>query len=111
MDEYSIESRAERIFNSKTKEYFEEVISSYREGNYRSAVVMLWSVTICDLLFKLKYMIDMYGDTIANSIIDDVSIMQKANERSPEWENKLVELIYDKTKLLEINDYENISYL
>ena len=34
----------DEIYFSKTKEYFEEVISSYSIGNYRSATVMLYSV-------------------------------------------------------------------
>ena len=43
---------SEDIYFAKTKEYFSEVISNYASGNYRSAVVMLYSVAICDLLFK-----------------------------------------------------------
>ena len=38
------------IYFQKTREYFDEVLSSYANGNYRSAVVMLYSVAICDLL-------------------------------------------------------------
>ena len=30
------------IYFAKTKEYFNEVLSSYSNGNYRSAVVMLY---------------------------------------------------------------------
>lgn len=111
MDEYSIEKRSEKIFHSKTKEYFEEVVSSYREGNYRSATVMLWSVVVCDLLFKLKYMVDMYGDSVASGIIDKVGKIQEENERSSEWELKLVELISERTKLLEISDVMHLRHL
>ncbi len=53
LDEYSIEQRAMQIFDARTKEYFSEVLSCYAAGNYRSSVVMLWSVAVCDLLFKL----------------------------------------------------------
>ena len=71
MDEYSLETRSEKIFDKKTKEYFVEVLSSYRQNNYRSATAMLWSVAVCDLLFKLKYMNDMFGDTIGQKGNDD----------------------------------------
>ncbi len=54
---------SEDIYFAKTKEYFSEVISNYASGNYRSAVVMLYSVAICDLLFKLKELCDMYNVT------------------------------------------------
>ena len=65
LDEYSIEQRATEIFDARTKEYFSEVLSCYATGNYRSSVVMLWSVAVCDLLFKLQNLVDRYGDTKA----------------------------------------------
>ena len=111
MDEYSIEARQEKIYHKKTKEYFSEVISSYRDGSYRSSVVMLWSVAVCDLLFKVKHMVDMYSDTIAQSILDEVERMQAANERSADWEIKLVELVKEKTAIIDISDFENLMHL
>ena len=62
-DEYSIEQRAKLIPNKNTKGYFAEVVSCYNSGNYRSAVVMLWSVAVCDLLFTLNELADRYDDT------------------------------------------------
>ena len=62
LDEYSIEQRATQIFDYRSKEYFSEVLSCYSSGSYRSAVVMLWSVVICDLLFKLNYLEELYED-------------------------------------------------
>ena len=44
----------DNIYSSKTREYFREVLSSYSNGNYRSAVVMLYSVCICDLFLSYK---------------------------------------------------------
>ena len=44
---------ADDIYFSKTREYFKEVLSSYANGNYRSAIVMLYSIAICDILYKL----------------------------------------------------------
>ncbi|MET0026990.1 MAG: hypothetical protein ABW101_05085 [Candidatus Thiodiazotropha sp.] len=111
MDEYSIETKSENIFDRKTKEYFLEVVSSYHQGNYRSATVMLWSVAICDLLYKLKQMHDMYGDTIAKGILDEVERIQTGNPRSSEWEFKLVELISDRTNLLEMSDIDHLTHL
>ncbi|MFC0035379.1 hypothetical protein [Cardiobacterium valvarum] len=64
-DEYSIEQRAKSIPNKNTKDYFAEVVSCYNSGNYRSAVVMLWSVAVCDLLFKLNELAERYDDTKA----------------------------------------------
>jgi hypothetical protein len=111
MDEYSIESKHEKIYNKKTKEYFTEVVSSYKDGSYRSSVVMLWSVAVCDLLFKIKFMLDMYSDPIAKSILEEVEKIQKNNPRSPDWETKLVDLVKEKTSILNISDYENLMIL
>ena len=52
-------NEADEIYFSKTREYFQEVISSYSIGNYRSATVMLYSVAVCDILFKLNELKDM----------------------------------------------------
>jgi hypothetical protein len=111
MDEYSIETRSNNIFNSKTGEYFEEVTSSYRAGNYRSSVVMLWSVAVCDLLFKLQYLVDMYGDTIAKTILKELSTIQENNQKSSEWELKLIDLVHQRTDFLEAFEYENLIHL
>lgn len=54
LDEYAIEQRASQIFDVRNREYFSEVLSCYTAGTYRSAFVMLRSVVVCDLLFKIE---------------------------------------------------------
>jgi len=111
LDEYSIEQRATQIFDARTKEYFSEVLSCYASGNYRSSVVMLWSVAVCDLLFKLQNLVDLYGDAKAKDILADIGKLQQDNERSPIWETKLVESVADQTQLLDIAERENLLHL
>ncbi len=111
LDEYSIEQRATQIFDARTKEYFYEVLSCYAAGNYRSSVVMLWSVAVCDLLFKLQNLVDLYGDTKAKDILADIGKLQQDNERSPIWETKLVESVAEQTQLLDIAERENLLHL
>lgn len=111
LDEYSIEQRASQIFDARTKEYFSEVLSCYAAGNYRSSVVMLWSVAICDLLFKLQNLVDLYGDSKAKDILAEVGKLQQENERSPIWETKLVESVAEQTQLLDIAERENLLHL
>jgi len=110
-DEYSIETRTSKIFDARTKEYFSEVLSCYTAGNYRSAVVMLWSVAVCDLLFKLQNLVDLYGDDKAKTILDEIGKLQEENERSPIWETTLVESVAEKTQLLDIAERENLLHL
>ncbi len=111
LDEYSIEQRATQIFDARTKEYFSEVLSCYSAGNYRSSVVMLWSVAVCDLLFKLQNLVDLYGDTKAKDILADIGKLQQDNERSSTWETKLVESVAEQTQLLDIAEQENLLHL
>ncbi|AAU91286.1 hypothetical protein MCA2681 [Methylococcus capsulatus str. Bath] len=72
---------------------------------------MLWSVAICDLLFKLQNLVDLHGDAKAKEILEDVGRLQQENERSPIWETKLVESVAEQTQLLDIAERENLLHL
>jgi hypothetical protein len=108
----TFEEKTESIHFWRTRDYFREVLSSYDNGNYRSATVMLWSVAVCDIVYKLQSLVDMYGDKEARQILDEMTAIQSNNNpRSPDWELRLVEEVYKRTELLEIGDYENLCYL
>jgi hypothetical protein len=111
MSEFSLESLAEKIYDVKTKNYFQEVLSSYQNGNYRSAVVMLWSVAICDIVYKLQSLVDLYDDQTAKLILGDSEKLQEANPKSSDWEIKLVKSTFDKTMLLDNPEYANLETL
>lgn len=106
-------SETEEIYFSKTKEYFQEVLSSYSIGNYRSATVMLYSVAICDLLFKLQELKDMYNDTIADEILKEFekSRSEHDNKSRSKWEKEFIDNIYKKTDLLDLEAYTNLNHL
>ncbi|MGH1374701.1 MAG: hypothetical protein ACRBCK_00010 [Alphaproteobacteria bacterium] len=111
MKEFSLEEISEKIYMPKTKEYFLEVISSYQNSNFRSAVVMLWSVTVCDIVYKLQYLYDLYADAAAKSILDEITQQQNRDSRSSTWEIKLIEDTCAKTNLLGTPQLENLRYL
>lgn len=111
MQEFSLEKVSENIHYGKTKDYFEEVLSSYHNENYRSAVVMLWSVAVCDIVFKLQSLIDLYNDASAKEILDEVSEIQLNDPKSSAWELKLIDDVCEKTHLLDTSEYENLRYL
>lgn len=108
---FSFEDTIEKIPETKTKEYFREVYSSYTAGNYRSAIVMLWTVVICDIVFKLQYLKDVYNDTTAISILDEIGKIQKRNPNSSDWEMKLVEMIFERTSFLSPIDKVHLEHL
>ncbi|ANI61558.1 hypothetical protein [Pseudomonas sp. GR 6-02] len=111
MDEFSLEKMSDSIHYGKTKEYFKEVLSSYHNGNYRSAVVMLWSVAVCDIVYKLQSLIDLYDDASAKVILKELSTIQENDQKSAAWELKLIDDVNDKTHLLDSSEYENLRYL
>ena len=111
MLEFSLENLSEKIHYGKTKDYFQEVLSSYHNGNYRSAVVMLWSVAVCDIVYKLEYLVDLYEDLGAQTILDGITKSQNENPKSPSWEFELIEHTHKHTKLLDHSEYANLVYL
>jgi hypothetical protein len=108
MTDYSIELSAEDIVDSRTKRYFAEVHGSYSAGYYRSAVVMLWSVVVTDILFKLDQLATAYGDATAQAILTEIGDTRRNNPRSPEWEADLVQKVASRTDLL---DHAEHSFL
>jgi hypothetical protein len=115
--DYSIELQAENIYNNKVKEYFKEVLSSYIQGNYRSALVILWTITITDLIYKLQELSEIYEDNNAKEILEKIKKTQKENPKNPKWENELIKLIEEKkyfetyiiTHLKNLQDNRNLA--
>ena len=108
---FSLELEAKNIKDSKTKRYFKEVLSSYYNENYRSATVLLYSIVLCDLLYKLQDLKEIYGDIKAGEILNKLEETQKKNSKSPQWENELIDLINKKMKMFDISVYDNIMIL
>jgi len=104
---------ADDIYFAKTRDYFQEVLSSYASGYFRSAVVMLYSVAICDILFKLQELRDMYNDTVAVSILTEVEKCRNANDNKSKskWEKELIDRVYKDTELLDLEAYTNLNHL
>lgn len=99
--QHNLNDIKEQIYFSKTKEYFGEIIRSFYGENYRSAVVMLYSVVIADLLYKLEELRDYYCDDVAEKILKEIDELRKNQPKSSEWENKLINKICAETKLIE----------
>ncbi len=68
MVDFSLEASSKRIYISKSKEYFKEVLSSYLNSNYRATIVTLYSVFICDVVFKLQQLRDLYNNVFNVSL-------------------------------------------
>jgi len=98
---FSLEAQKNKIYDRRTRKYFEEVYNSYANGCYRSAAVMLWSVVVCDIIFKLQELKDLHNDSTAEKILIEIEALQKVDPYSPKWEKELVKLVFERTQLLD----------
>lgn len=105
-------TRTDEIYSRKTREYFDEVLSSYSNGNYRSAIVMLYSVTIFDLMSKLKELSDKYSDEKSRKLLDKINKSRLENGKSKSsWEKELVDSLYNDTEFLNLEQYTQLNHL
>lgn len=111
MRDFSIDKSADKIKISETKENFKEVLSCYYNGNYRAAVVLLYSVVITDILFKLKNLEETYSDAKAISILNSIKTSQENNPTSSQWEDDLVNKVQEQTNLIDLSDKNFIENL
>lgn len=109
MYEFSIEQLSNKINDSRTKSYFEEVLNNYFNGNYRSASVMLWSVVVCDLIYKMQYLKDIHSDSKAIAILKMVEDYQASNPNNPSWELQLVTEIFKRTNLIDAQELDALE--
>lgn len=98
---FSLESQKNKIYDRRTRKYFEEVYKSYANDCYRSATVMLWSVIVCDVIFKLQELRDVHNDTIAEKILHEIETLQNDDPYSPKWEKELIKRVFERTQLLD----------
>ena len=106
-----IEKLRSNIQDERTAEYFSEVLSCYYSGNLRSAIVMLYATVICDLIYKLKELSEVYNDNGAKQILEELERQQQSNPKSTDWEKDIPEKCKNGGKILTIADYSNFCSL
>lgn len=72
---------------------------------------MLWTVVVCDLVYKLQALRDMHGDAAAKTLLTEVEAKQKANPTSPDWEVYLLDEVVKRTNLLEMGEHVQLQGL
>ena len=111
MQGFILEEQLEKVVDLRIKTYLSEVVSCYNSGNYRGAVVVLYTTVIFDLLRKLKVMKDIYNDKGAEEIIANITKQQADEPKNPAWEGDLIEKVYNKTKLITLVEKEELLYI
>lgn len=106
------------IYDSRTRKYMAEVMSCYEHENYRSAIVMLNSVCLSDLFYKLQELRDVYSDGAAANAISNIEAKINKDKQSASWEKQLVDEIFNNfhlldsagyTLLVHLHDYRNLT--
>lgn len=94
-----------KVNDSRTKEYFKEILANYSIGSYRTAVVQLYTVTVSDLLFKLENISDeirvLDDEHTLVRLYDEIEDRIKKEPYNSEWEKKLIDRIHKKTELID----------
>lgn len=98
---FSFDDLRQRIYDPRTRKYFDEVYKCYANKCYRSSMVMLWSVIVCDLLFKLQELKEIYSDDAAQKILIKIEKLRSVNPYSSQWEKDLIDLVFTRTHLLD----------
>ena len=111
METFILEDQMEKVVNPKTKEYLEEVVSCYRNGNYRASVVVLYTTMIFDLMQKLITLKDVYDEREAKVIYDNIKQKQKINPFDPSWEKDLIDEICKVMQIISEVEKEELEHL
>ncbi len=72
---------------------------------------MLWTVVVCDLIYKLQNLRDIYNDTTAETILNLIEQKQKDNYKSSDWEAELLNQVRIRTELLDNAEEQNLQNL
>jgi len=111
METFILEDQMEKVVNPKTKEYLEEVVSCYRNGNYRASVVVLYTTMIFDLMQKLITLKDVYDEKKAKGIYNEIKRRQKDKPFDPSWETYLIDEICKVMKIISEVEKEELEHL
>ena len=84
------------IPSTSIRDYFEEVLSNYLDGHTRSAIVLLYSAVVTDIMQKLNDLSTDYNDANASNILQSIQQKKNANPRDPSWENDVIADVFNK---------------
>lgn len=98
--EQSLELNSEKIYFNNTKKYFKEVLVSYNNGCYRSAIVNLYIVTLTDFIYRFQELDKQYKDENSKDILKAIEDAKEENKYSPHWEKELIKETF-KTSLID----------
>ena len=107
MDEFfDFEQALVDVKSKKTQKYLREVLSTYKNREYRSCIVMLYAVTFTDALEKIKTLADMYQNAKAEKFLEEFNKNRKNNKPYSSLEKDIKEFIVDSGLLSDVEKKE-----
>lgn len=108
---FILEKEILKVKNPRIKPLLEEVLSSYYNGNYRSAVVVNYTAVIMDLLDKVSDLSNIHQDPAAKKISKEINNQRQVNNKSPKWEWELIKEISNQTELIDIYELADLEFV
>lgn len=115
MSNFIFEDKIELIKNKHTKEYLNEVLSTYHNKEYRSCIIVLYATVFTDLLEKFKLLSEYYNDESCESFLTQYKEKRKDKTKYSELERDVIEFAIDngflndveKKQLNHLKDYRD----
>lgn len=108
---FILEKEILNVKNTRIKSLLEEVLSSYYQGNYRSAIVVNYTAVIMDLLDKVSDLSNIYQDPSAKKISEKIKRYREEHNKSPKWEWDLIEQISNDTELIDAYELIDLDFV
>lgn len=111
MNKFVMTEELEKVKDKETQALLEEVISCYSNGNYRAAIVTLYTTMIYDLLSKINVLSNYYDVQQAKDLMVEISNQKINAPKSPQWEETLLKGIKNINLVTseEFDELENLK--
>ena len=111
MNKFVMTEELEKVKDKETQALLEEVISCYSNGNYRAAIVTLYTTMIYDLLSKINVFSNYYDVQQAKDLMVEISTQKINAPKSPQWEETLLKGIKNINLVTseEFDELENLK--
>ena len=106
-----LSEKIDLIQNNTIRNQFYEIKKCIDNGSYRAAVVLLWSVSVLDLVCKIQELKDVYSNDAAKDVLSELEVEWDKNPTSAEWENKVLQDCRDRVKNISHAQYETLYHL
>lgn len=107
---FNLEEKNNEIPEPRTRVLMQEVLSSYQHSNYRSAIVILWTVVIADIVYKLQFLSNSYNNQKAHNTLEQLKNASSRDEQM-QLETAILEKICYEFKFITEREKDHLLYL